>query len=49
MARNHYSLVTPSSRKLSTRIVSALVELGIMGMIGGIFFLLLFKLVKMMQ
>ena len=49
MARNHYPVVTPSARKLSTRIVSALVELGIMGMVGGLLFFLLLLLMEMMQ
>jgi len=49
MARNHYPAVTPSPRKLSTRIVSTLVELGIMGMVGGLFFFLLLLLMEMMQ
>jgi hypothetical protein len=49
MARNHSPVVTPSARKLSTRIVSTLVELGIMGMVGGVFFFLLLLLMEMLQ
>jgi hypothetical protein len=49
MARNHYPVVTSSPRKLSTRIVSALVEPSVMDMVGGLFFFLLLLLMVMMQ